>query len=61
MPAEPTCSLGFCKSDQAGPLCPQWGEGEKVLGPADTFTGQEKWQLVQKNSLGKEVAALTDR
>lgn len=32
-----------------------------MLGPADTFPGQETWQLAQKNSLGKELGALTDR
>ena len=61
MPAEFTCSSGFRKSDQAGPVCPQWEEGEKALGPANTFPGQEKWQLAHKNSLGKEAGALTDR
>lgn len=55
------CSSGVCKSDQAGPLWPGWGEREKAFGPADAFTGQEKWQLVQKNIPRREVATLTDR
>lgn len=61
----PFAPRDLCKSDQAGALCPLWSEGEKGFGPADTFTGQEKRQLVQKNTLGKEVAAfdrqVTDR
>lgn len=52
--------LGSLQVWSSRPSGPRWGEGGKEFCPADTFRGQ-KWQLVQRNTLGKEVATLTDR
>ncbi|KAK2091949.1 hypothetical protein P7K49_031233, partial [Saguinus oedipus] len=38
VPQLPTLqAVDLCKSDQAGPPCSWWGEGEKVFGPVATF------------------------
>lgn len=61
VPAESTGSSDLCKSDQVGPLGLSGVKGKEVFAQQILFLVKSGSLCEEKNTLGKEVATLTDR